>query len=58
MTTMRLFCAFMLSLAAMQPHVAQHLLDALNEGVQEPTLPVTATFKDTRIVNVQQRNAG
>ncbi|MEE2918585.1 MAG: DUF5777 family beta-barrel protein [Bacteroidota bacterium] len=53
MTTMRLFCAFMLSLAAMQPHVAQHLLDALNEGVQEPTLPVTATFKDTRIINVQ-----
>ena len=26
--------------------------DALNEGVEEPTLPV-ATFKDTRIVNVQ-----
>ena len=53
MTTMRLFCAFMLSLLATQPHVAQHLLDALNEGVEKPTLPVTATFKDTRIVNVQ-----
>ncbi|HAY56552.1 MAG TPA: hypothetical protein DCX49_03890, partial [Flavobacteriales bacterium] len=32
---------------------AQGLLDALNEGLEEPTLPVTATFKDTRIVNVQ-----
>ena len=32
---------------------AQGLLDALNEGMEEPTLPVTATFKDTRIVNVQ-----
>ena len=32
---------------------AQGLLDALNEGLEEPTLPVAATFKDTRIVNVQ-----
>ena len=32
---------------------AQGLLDALNEAVEDPTLPVTATFKDTRIVNVQ-----
>ena len=32
---------------------AHGLLDELNEGVQEPTLPVRATFKDTRIVNVQ-----
>ena len=31
----------------------QGLLDALNEAVEDPTLPVTATFKDTRIVNVQ-----
>ena len=29
------------------------LLDMLNEGVDEPALPVTATFKDTRIVNGQ-----
>jgi len=29
------------------------LLDVLNEGVEEPSLPVTATFKDTRIVNGQ-----
>ena len=29
------------------------LLDALNEVVEEPTLPVSATFKDTRIVNVR-----
>ena len=34
-------------------HYAQGLLDALNEGVEEPTVPVSATFKDTRIVNVQ-----
>jgi len=32
---------------------SQGLLDALNEVVEEPTLPVSATFKDTRIVNVQ-----
>ena len=32
---------------------SQGLLDALNEAVEEPTLPVSATFKDTRIVNVQ-----
>lgn len=38
---------------AMQSLTAQGLLDALNEGVEEPTLPVSATFKDTRIVNVQ-----
>lgn len=35
------------------PLHSQGLLDALNEAVEEPTLPVTATFKDTRIVNVQ-----
>lgn len=38
---------------AMQSLTAQGLLDALNEGVEEPTVPVSATFKDTRIVNVQ-----
>ena len=38
---------------AAHPLAAQGLLDALNEGIEEPTLPVTATFKDTRIVNVQ-----
>jgi len=32
---------------------AQGLLDELNAATEEPTLPVTATFKDTRIVNVQ-----
>ena len=37
----------------MQSLSAQGLLDALNEGVEEPTVPVSATFKDTRIVNVQ-----
>ena len=31
----------------------QGLLDLLNEDVEEPTIPVAATFKDTRIVNVQ-----
>ena len=40
-------------LLAMQSLNAQGLLDALNEGVEEPTVPVSATFKDTRIVNVQ-----
>ena len=40
-------------LLAMQSITAQGLLDALNEGVEEPTVPVSATFKDTRIVNVQ-----
>ena len=40
-------------LLAMQSLTAQGLLDALNEGVEEPTVPVSATFKDTRIVNVQ-----
>ena len=40
-------------LLAMQSLSAQGLLDALNEGVEEPTVPVSATFKDTRIVNVQ-----
>ena len=40
-------------LLAMQSLTAQGLLDALNEGVKEPTVPVSATFKDTRIVNVQ-----
>ena len=37
----------------MQSLSAQGLLDALNEGVEDPTVPVSATFKDTRIVNVQ-----
>ena len=32
---------------------AQGLLDELNAVTEEPTLPVRATFKDTRIVNVQ-----
>jgi len=43
------------SLGLMWVHDAssQGLLDALNEVVEEPTLPVSATFKDTRIVNVQ-----
>ena len=40
-------------LLAMQSLTAQGLLDALNEGIEEPTVPVSATFKDTRIVNVQ-----
>ena len=40
-------------LLAMQSLSAQGLLDALNEGIEEPTVPVSATFKDTRIVNVQ-----
>ena len=45
------------SLGLMWVHDDQpSLLDALNEAVEEPTLPVSATFKDTRIVNVQQRN--
>ena len=42
-----------LALSACMAHMAQGLLDALNEEVEDPTLPVTATFKDTRIVNVQ-----
>ena len=42
-----------LALAAFGTVSAQGLLDALNEAVEDPTLPVTATFKDTRIVNVQ-----
>ena len=42
-----------LILAAFGTVSAQGLLDALNEVVEDPTLPVTATFKDTRIVNVQ-----
>ena len=42
-----------LILAAFGTVSAQGLLDELNEAVEEPTLPVTATFKDTRIVNVQ-----
>lgn len=42
-----------LVLAAFGSVTAQGLLDALNEAVEDPTLPVTATFKDTRIVNVQ-----
>ena len=42
-----------LVLAAAGTMPAQGLLDALNEAVEDPTLPVTATFKDTRIVNVQ-----
>jgi len=29
------------------------LLDVLNEGVEAPTVPVSATFKDTRVINVQ-----
>jgi hypothetical protein len=29
------------------------LLDVLNEGVEAPTTPVSATFKDTRVINVQ-----
>ena len=33
--------------------LGQDLLDLLNEGVVEETRPVEATFKDTRIVNVQ-----
>ena len=32
---------------------AQGLLDELNAAIEDPTLPVRATFKDTRIVNVQ-----
>ena len=32
---------------------AQGLLDELNAAIEEPTLPVRATFKDTRIVNIQ-----
>ena len=39
-------------LLAMQSLTAQGLL-SLNEGVEGPTVPVSATFKDTRIVNVQ-----
>ncbi len=35
------------------PAHGQDLLDLLNEGVVEETRPVEATFKDTRIVNVQ-----
>ena len=42
-----------LVLAAAGTMPAQGLLDALIEAVEDPTLPVTATFKDTRIVNVQ-----
>jgi len=42
-----------LFVATVETGSAQGLLDALNEAVEDPTLPVTATFKDTRIVNVQ-----
>ena len=54
MTMQNLFLSvcFLVATAA-QPLSAQGLLDALNEGIEEPTLPVAATFKDTRIVNVQ-----
>ena len=54
MTTKNLFFSvcFLVTTAA-HPLAAQGLLDALNEGIEEPTLPVSATFKDTRIVNVQ-----
>lgn len=31
----------------------QGLLDVLNESEEPVTVPVSATFKDTRIVNVQ-----
>ena len=54
MTILKLTNTAVLFLAlAMQSLTAQGLLDALNEGVEEPTVPVSATFKDTRIVNVQ-----
>lgn len=54
MTAKNLFFSvcFLVTTAA-HPLAAQGLLDALNEGIEEPTLPVSATFKDTRIVNVQ-----
>ena len=52
MTLRQITCSACL-LVAMQSLTAQGLLDALNEGVEEPTVPVSATFKDTRIVNVQ-----
>lgn len=29
------------------------LLDVLNEGIEPATVPVSATFKDTRVINVQ-----
>ena len=54
MTLYQITCgACLLVAVAMQSLSAQGLLDALNEGVEEPTVPVSATFKDTRIVNVQ-----
>lgn len=48
----RLLC-WSLGLMQVQDASSQGLLDALNEVVEEATLPVSATFKDTRIVNVQ-----
>ena len=51
--TLHQFTASAWLLLSMQSLTAQGLLDALNEGVEEPTVPVSATFKDTRIVNVQ-----
>ena len=49
----RLCTALTLALLSASPALAQNLLDLLNEGVVEETRPVEATFKDTRIVNVQ-----
>jgi len=45
--------AFVMLLTLGHAGYGQGLLDVLNEEIEDPTLPVTATFKDTRIVNVQ-----
>ena len=44
-----LFAVLVPATARFQPD----LLDVLNEGVEVPVVPVSATFKDTRVVNVQ-----
>tara|TARA_B110000003_G_scaffold18982_2_gene18527 strand:+ start:14213 stop:15103 length:891 start_codon:yes stop_codon:yes gene_type:complete len=49
----RLCAVLTLAWLSVSPALAQNLLDLLNEGVVEETRPVEATFKDTRIVNVQ-----
>jgi len=43
------FATFFVQTAFAQPD----LLDVLNEGAEVPTHPVSATFKDTRVLNVQ-----
>ena len=53
MSEIQRICCFLVFVGLTSVVSAQSLLDELNAAFEDPSLPVTATFKDTRIVNVQ-----